>query len=77
MRFIPFNVKLPPFQYDAAGYTISAVDNLPAFKQEEDAPPESQISSWVLIYYDVDRKDNPDKFWKSEGKIFTADTSRL
>jgi hypothetical protein len=49
MRFIPFNVKLPPFQYDAAGYAISAVDNLPAFKQEEDAPPESQISSWVLI----------------------------
>jgi transglutaminase-like putative cysteine protease len=68
MRFIPFNLKLPPFQYDAAGYAISTVDNLPAFKQEEDAPPDSQISSWVLIYYDVDRKDNPDKFWKAEGK---------
>lgn len=68
MRYLPFNMSLPPFKYDPTGYAVSGVDNIPAFNEEPDSPPETQISTWALIYYDVDRKENPDKFWESEGK---------
>ena len=69
MRYMPFNMKLPAFKLEPGGYAVSSVDNLPAYHEEPDAPPESQIGAWALIYYDEDRKENPDKFWKSEGKL--------
>lgn len=68
MRYLPFNMKLPPFKNEPGGYAVSSVDNIPAFVDERDAPPETQISAWALIYYDEDRKETPEKFWKSEGK---------
>jgi hypothetical protein len=68
MRYVPFNCTLPPFQQERDGYFTSTMKNIPAYVEEEDMPPENEIRPWVLIYYDEDRKDNLEKFWKSEGK---------
>ena len=72
MRYHPFHVKLPPFKPDGRGWFISQLDNLAAFQEEEDAPPSSETSPWVLIYYAEDRKENLDHYWKTEGKRRTA-----
>lgn len=31
-------------------------------------PPEDQLRAWVLIYYEEDKKINPEKYWKETGK---------
>jgi Domain of Unknown Function with PDB structure (DUF3857)/Transglutaminase-like superfamily len=68
MRYMPFNTALPPFKPENGGYFISSLQNIPAFHAEDDAPPDREIRPWVLIYYSEDRKENIDKFWKTEGK---------
>ena len=68
MRYQTFNIDLPPFKAEPGGYFTSTVNNIPAYREEPDSPPADQVRSWVLIYYEQDKKETPDKFWKSEGK---------
>ena len=68
MRYLPFNVDLPPFEIERDGYFKATVKNVPAYEEEADAPPSEQVRAWVLIYYEEDRKENMDKFWRTEGK---------
>jgi len=68
MRYQPFNIDLPPFQAERGGYFTSTVNNISAYRKEPDSPPADQVRSWVLIYYELDKKETPEKFWKSEGK---------
>lgn len=68
MRYLPFNCTLPPFQQERDGYFTSTMKNIPAYVEEPDTPPENEIRPWVLIYYEEDKKENPEKFWRSEGK---------
>ena len=42
--------------------------NVAAFKEEPNMPPEDQLRAWVLVYYEEDRKIDPEKFWKETGK---------
>jgi hypothetical protein len=42
--------------------------NVPAFVEEPYSPPEDTLRAWVLIYYEEDKKIDPEKFWKETGK---------
>ncbi len=68
MRYQPFHVNVPPFKPDSRGWYTSQLTKLAAFQEEDDAPPSSETSPWILIYYAEDRKENPDHFWKTEGR---------
>jgi hypothetical protein len=68
MRTMAFQCDHPPFQREPDGFYSTTMRNVPAFKEEPDSPPEDQLRSWLLIYYEEDKKVNPDTFWKDLGK---------
>ena len=68
MRGMPFQCQLPAFNPERNGFYSLTLTDVAAFKPEPNMPPEDQLRSWVLIYYEEDRKYHPDKFWKEIGK---------
>ena len=68
MRSMAFQVNHPPFQKDGQGFFSTSVNNVPAFKEEPDMPPQDQLRAWMLIYYEEDKKLDAEKFWKETGK---------
>jgi uncharacterized protein DUF3857/transglutaminase superfamily protein len=68
MRSMAFQVNHPPFQKDSQGFFSTTVNNVPAFKEEPNMPPEDQLRAWMLIYYEEDKKLDAEKFWKETGK---------
>jgi transglutaminase-like putative cysteine protease len=44
------------------------VDNLPAFQEEEFAPPENELKARVDFIYNQSEEKDPDKFWNKESK---------
>jgi hypothetical protein len=74
MRTMAFQCQLPPFRKEPNGFFTTSLNNVPAFKSEPYMPPEDQVRAWVLIYYEEDKKIEPEKFWKDIGK---ADFARF
>lgn len=72
MHYLPYHTQIPPFKRDTDGFFVSSMQNIPAFREEEDAPPARDVEPWVLIYYSEEHKESPDKFWNTEGKAFYA-----
>jgi hypothetical protein len=68
MRTMAFQCDLPPFRQEPNGFFGTSMNNVPAFKEEPYMPPEDQLRSWVLIYYEEDRKIDAEKYWKAIGK---------
>lgn len=70
MRAMPFNVQPSPWERSKtrAGFMETHVDNVPAYKEEPFSPPPDVVRAWMLVYYEEDRKLDPEKFWKSVGK---------
>ncbi|HEX4595801.1 MAG TPA: DUF3857 domain-containing protein [Bryobacteraceae bacterium] len=68
MRAMAFQCTLPPIQQEPNGFFGTSMNNVPAFKEEPSMPPEDQLRSWVLIYYEEDKKIDAEKYWKAIGK---------
>jgi hypothetical protein len=68
MRSMAFQCKHPPFQKEPNGFYSSTMTNMSAFLEEPNMPPEDRLRAWVLIYYEEDKKIEPEKFWKELGK---------
>lgn len=68
MRSMAFQCQLPPFRKEPNGFYMTALNDVPAFKTEPNMPPEDQLRAWVLIFYEEDKKIDPEKFWKDVGK---------
>ena len=68
MRTMAFQCNLPPFRQEPDGFFTTSMNNVPAFKEEPYMPPEDQLRSWLLIYYEEDKKIDAEKFWKTVGK---------
>jgi hypothetical protein len=67
MRSMAFQCQ-PTFQKEQNGWYVTSLASIPAFKSEPYMPPEDQLRSWLLIYYEEDKKIDADKFWKDLGK---------
>jgi hypothetical protein len=52
------------------GYWMMEMQNMPAFHEEAYMPPENQVRTWMLVYYDSDRKQSPQQYWQEMGKGF-------
>ncbi len=68
MRSARFNAEQSSFRPEPDGYYETAMENVPAFHEEPSMPPEDQVKAWMLVYYSLDRKLTPEKFWKEYGK---------
>ena len=58
---------LAPFERQADGSVSLELRNLPAFTEEEAAPPEANIRGHVGVYYTFGFAD-PQYYWRSQGK---------
>ena len=68
MRSIGFHLQNTPFKAETQGYYFTTMTNIPAFKQEPLSPPEDSLRSWLLVYYEEDKKLVAEKYWKEIGK---------
>jgi hypothetical protein len=68
MRSMTFGFQSKDFKKEPEGYYAISASNMPAFREEPYMPPEDQLRAWMLIYYEEDKKIEPDKFWKEIGK---------
>ena len=68
MRSMAFQCEHPPFQKEPNGFYSTTMTNMAAFHEEPNMPPVDNLRPWVLIYYEEDKKVEPQKFWKELGK---------
>ncbi|MGI9105374.1 MAG: DUF3857 domain-containing protein [Pyrinomonadaceae bacterium] len=68
MRVQNFHAANGPFQKEKNGFYSTTLRNVPAFREEPRMPPEYSVRPWMLIYYSLDRKLEPARFWKEYGK---------
>jgi hypothetical protein len=77
MRTMAFQCDLPPFRQEPSGFYATSMNYVPAFKEEPFMPPEDQLRSWLLIYYEEDKKIEAEKYWKTIGRQDFARTKPL
>lgn len=53
------------------------LSDIPAFEEEEFAPPESASKWWVNFYYGDEKIGKPADFWKDEGKYWNKEVERF
>ena len=70
MRVQPFHGENTPFVKEKDGFYSTTMEQVPAFHEEAQMPPEDQVRPWMLIYYAEDKKLAPAQFWKEKGKEF-------
>ena len=70
MRYMPFNIGETRFVSDKDGFSKLTLNNVPAFHEEPQMPPEDQVRSWVFLYYTDDTKLSQEQFWKDKGKVY-------
>ncbi len=66
MKWIAFNVD-SKFVKDKGGFYKATLRNVPAVKEEPRMPPEDQVRSWGLIYYDEYFSKTSGDFWSRFG----------
>jgi hypothetical protein len=60
-----------PWAKEKNGFFSTTMTNMPAVKEEPRMPPEDQVKTWMLVYYQAgDAKQDPVKYWHDIGKSF-------
>jgi Domain of Unknown Function with PDB structure (DUF3857)/Transglutaminase-like superfamily len=61
-----------PWAKETGGYYTTIMNNMPAVHEESRMPPEDQIRTWMLVYYQKAsfNKSDPEKYWAELGKDF-------
>lgn len=70
MRYMPFHIGETRFVKDKDGFSRLTLNNIPAFHEEPNMPPEDEVKSWVFLYYTEEGKIDIDKYWSDTGKRF-------
>lgn len=68
MRTMSFQCNHPPFQQEPNGFHATSMSDMPAFHAEPNMPPEDQLRAWILVYYELDRKIDAERYWKETGR---------
>jgi hypothetical protein len=51
--------------------------DIPAFEEEEFAPPDDVLKMRVNFYYGTDKMSKPQEFWKNEGKFWSKEVDKF
>lgn len=60
----------PPIKSTADQHMELELTDIPAFREEDFAPPESVLKWRVNFYYGTSKMSKPQEFWKDEGKYW-------
>jgi hypothetical protein len=67
-----------PWVKENNGFFSTTMTNMPAVQDEPRMPPEDQVKTWMLVYYQArDAKKDPVKYWNEIGKDFYERTKSL
>ena len=57
---------------EKGGYYSTTMTNMPAIHEESRMPPEDQVKTWMLVYYQsaLNNKIDPDKYWIDTAKRY-------
>jgi hypothetical protein len=60
-----------PWVKEKNGFYSTTMTNMTAVLEEPRMPPEDQVKTWMLVYYQAgDAKKEPEKYWSDIGKSF-------
>jgi uncharacterized protein DUF3857/transglutaminase superfamily protein len=61
------------------GFYMTSMSNVPALHDEARMPPEDQVKTWMLVFYQptTDDTKDVDKYWTRTGKFFYDKTKSL
>jgi hypothetical protein len=68
MNTITFNTPRIPPQKESDGFYGIRLNNVPAFKEESQMPPEDSVRAFVLVFYRENNQRDPTKYWNDFGK---------
>ena len=68
MYLMPFNSKPTPFKLENDGYNSTTVENVPAERDEPFSPSDPNVRPWALLFYSLQSRREPDKYWNDYGK---------
>lgn len=77
MGYLPFRLGEAKFVKDKDGFFKFTATNMPAFREEPNAPPENELRSWLFLYFSEETKFDPDKYWKDYARRFFEGTKDL
>jgi len=64
----PFNIKSAPFTKEKDGFYLTSADNVAAYRDEPESPPEYAVRPWLLLFYAKDTPSDVEKYWKEYAK---------
>jgi len=76
---LTFHGRSSPWVKEKDGFYSTTMTNMPAIHDESRMPPEDEVKTWMLVYYQKtgDDKINPDKYWAEYAKSFYDVTKSL
>lgn len=67
-----------PWMKEKNGFFSTTMTNMPAMQEEAYMPPEDQVRTWMLVYYNRgDSRPDATKYWNEVGKSFYDDNKSL
>jgi hypothetical protein len=63
-----FNAAPMQFQQTPDKFSTVTYQDMPAFKEENNMPPEDQVRAWILLVYSPKGELDPAKYWDKIGK---------
>ena len=78
-RSLTFHGKPTPWVKEKDGFYSTTMTDVPAIYDESRMPPENEVKTWMLIYYQraSDDKMSADKYWTDYAKSFYDVTKSL
>jgi hypothetical protein len=68
MGYLPYRLGDARFVKDKDGFFKFTATNMPAFREEPNAPPENELRSWLFLYFTEDTKMNSQRYWSEYGR---------
>jgi len=65
--YLTFNMEENKFVKDKSGFYKAAMENVPSIKAEPQMPPEDEVRSWLLLYYQSEEYKTSMDFWSRAG----------
>jgi hypothetical protein len=69
--------RASPFVKDKGGFYRTTMTNMPAVHEEARMPPEDQVKTWALVFYQSNTKLDAQKYWLDLGRRFYDGTKSL
>jgi Domain of Unknown Function with PDB structure (DUF3857) len=68
-----------PWVKEKGGFYSTTMTNMPAIQEESRMPPEDQVKTWMLVFYQKAgiEKKTPEKYWTDLGKDYYERTKSL